>query len=147
MTLLWNVRKRRIREPLIYGCFCEKSPYIQAFFRKKTIDSELPKVNLEIIVDEASRSDTIVYASGVGKAKNPVFQKRALQVLEALKPMEKKFKCLTNKDGTARLMHPLTPIMREWVLDDVTIQEAMDGESGEEKKEKRPVGRPRKSAR
>ena len=102
-------------------------------------------VNLNMILEEAKHSDVVVYAPGVGKAKNPVFQERASQVLTALKPAAKKLRCLTSKDGSARLMHPLTPAMREWVLADVTIEEALQAAPREQAKEKRTVGRPRKA--
>ena len=102
-------------------------------------------VNLSMILEEAKRSDVVVYAPGVGKARNPVFQERAAQVLSALRPVAKKLRCLTSKDGSARLMHPLTPAMREWVLADVSIEEALQTAPVEEARAKKPVGRPRKN--
>lgn len=103
-------------------------------------------VNLNIILEEVKRSDIVVYAPGVGKAKNPVFQERAAQVLEILKPYEDKMHCIVSKDGKARLMHPLTPIVREWVLEKVTITDCMNAapkSPAEPVKEKRQPGRPK----
>jgi len=45
----------------------------------------------------AQTADVIVYAAGVGKAKNKLFQERQKQVLEALKPVEHKPFCLYNE--------------------------------------------------
>ena len=111
-----------------------------------TCEEESDAVNLAMITEEAKQSDTVVYAPGVGKAKNPIFQTRAAQVLEALKPYSKKLKCISNDDNTVRLLHPLTPVVRTWVLRDVTIEEALQAAPKEVHKEKRPVGRPRKAA-
>ena len=77
--------------------------------------------NLNIILEEVKRSDTVVYAPGVGKTMNPVFQKRAAQVLEILKPYEDKLHCIVSKDGISRFVHPLTPNVRQWVLEKTTV--------------------------
>ena len=58
------------------------------------------KENMKTILAEAKRCDVVVYASGIGKAKLPAFQKRSEQVLSQLKPYEKKLMCLTNEEGT-----------------------------------------------
>ena len=58
----------------------------------------------------------IVYAAGVGKTKNKLFQERQKQVLTALRPVEHKLFCLCNEAGTARLQHPLSPAVRTWEL-------------------------------
>jgi len=44
--------------------------------------------NLKIIVSAAQNADLVVYAAGVGKAKNKLSQERQKQVLTELKPME-----------------------------------------------------------
>jgi len=79
--------------------------------------------NLEVILTEAKNCDTIVYAPGVGKAKNQIFQKRSSEVIKALKPYEKKLMCISNKAGTVRLVHPLTPSVRVWNLTPLKISE------------------------
>ena len=76
-------------------------------------ESEDPE-NLKAIVDACKDADLIVYAPGVGKAKLQAFQERSKQVLEALRPYEKKLKCLTNASGKAKLLHPLCPAVRKW---------------------------------
>lgn len=111
-----------------------------------TCEEERDEINLAMITEEVKKSDTVVYAPGVGKAKNPIFQTRAAQVLEVLKPYSKKLKCISNADNTVRLLHPLTPVVRTWVLRDVTIEEALQASPKEPQKAKRPVGRPRKKA-
>ena len=68
--------------------------------------------NLKVILASAEAADTIVYAAGVGKAKNEAFQMRQKQMLTALKPYETKLYCISNEDGTARLRHPLSPAVR-----------------------------------
>lgn len=81
------------------------------------------KENIDIIVEEAKKADSIVYAPGVGKAKIKVFQKRQEQVVKALRPFEEKLHCLCNKDGEARLQHPLSPAVREWYLSAFKVDE------------------------
>ena len=70
--------------------------------------------NLNAIVDACKDADMIVYAPGVGKAKLQAFQERSKQVLEALRPYEKKLKCLTSASGKTKLLHPLCPAVRTW---------------------------------
>lgn len=79
--------------------------------------------NLKIIVDACRAADAVVYAAGVGKAKNKAFQRRQEQVLTALQPMEDKLHCLCAEDGTARLQHPLSPSVRTWHLSKLPISE------------------------
>jgi hypothetical protein len=70
--------------------------------------------NLKAIIDASQDADLIIYAPGVGKAKLQAFQERSKQILEALRPYEKKLKCLTNASGKAKLLHPLCPAVRKW---------------------------------
>ena len=72
--------------------------------------------NLDAIVSAAQSADVVVYAPGVGKAILQVFQDRSKQVLESLRPFEKKLKCLTSASGKAKLLHPLCPAVRTWTL-------------------------------
>lgn len=81
--------------------------------------------NMEVILAEAKKCDTLVYAPGVGKSKNQAFQERSMQVLEQLKPHSKKLKCIGNSSGSVRLMHPLAPVVRTWTLRDLSIEEAL----------------------
>ena len=76
----------------------------------------------------AQTADVIVYAAGVGKAKNKLFQERQKQVLEALKPVEHKLFCLCNEEGNARLQHPLSPVVRTWELSPLKIEELVEPE-------------------
>ena len=100
--------------------------------------------NMKMIVAEAKKCDVLVYAPGNGKAKNPVFQARAAQVLKHLKPFEKKMKCLSNEDGSIRLRHPLSPAVRTWYLSDTTVEEAMRTITDAQMPPK-PIGRPKKT--
>ena len=100
--------------------------------------------NMKMIVAEAKKCDVLVYAPGNGKAKNPVFQARAAQVLKHLKPFEKKMKCLSNEDGSIRLRHPLYPAVRTWYLSDTTVEEAMRTITDAQMPPK-PIGRPKKT--
>lgn len=79
--------------------------------------------NINAIIFEVGKVDTIVYAPGVGKAKNKLFQKRQEQVLTALYPYKEKLKCLCDQNGESRLQHPLSPAVRTWYLDDLSIDE------------------------
>lgn len=83
------------------------------------------KENLDVIRTATKAANTVVYAAGVGKAKNPKFQDRQKQVLEALKPVENKLFCLCNKQGLARLQHPLSPALRTWELSPLKVAEVL----------------------
>ena len=72
---------------------------------KECFAEENDKENLKYISKTAETADTIVYASGVGKATNKSFIKRQNQVLDILKKHENKLMCLSNKEGNARFQH------------------------------------------
>lgn len=81
--------------------------------------------NLEAIVHAYQAADAVVYAPGVGKAANNLFQKRQQQVLTALRSMEGKLHCLCNETGEARLQHPLSPAVRTWYLSPLKVSELL----------------------
>ena len=81
--------------------------------------------NLKVIVESAKGADEVVYAAGVGKAKNKAFIERQQQVLNALQPFESKLRCLTNQGGQARFQHPLSPAVRVWYLSPFKISELL----------------------
>lgn len=81
--------------------------------------------NLNVIIEEAKSADVVVYAPGVGKAKLLAFQDRSRQILEALRPYQKKLKCLTSASGKARLLHPLCPIVRKWTIAELPLEELL----------------------
>lgn len=83
------------------------------------------KENVEVIVESVKAADTIVYAAGVGKARNKAFQLRQEQILTALYPFESKLNCLCSEDGNARLQHPLSPAVRTWYLSPLEIKEVI----------------------
>ena len=91
-------------------------------FGLKQAELEDPE-NKKVILSAAKTADVIVYAAGVGKAKNKLFQERQKQVLTELRPMEAKLFCLCTKEGTARLQHPLSPAVRTWELSPLKIEE------------------------
>lgn len=72
--------------------------------------------NLDVIIAKAKCCDTLVYAPGVGKAKNQTFIARSTEVLSALRPYQEKLHCIGNKSGSIKLVHPLTPCVRQWNL-------------------------------
>lgn len=84
--------------------------------------------NLKIILKAAKSADVIIYAAGVGKAKNKVFKKRQTQVLTALQAYENKLHCLCDSLGNSRLQHPLSPAVREWHLSSLHIGELIANE-------------------
>lgn len=90
--------------------------------RKAELDDE---ENLKIIVSAAKSADIVIYAAGVGKAKNKLFQERQKQVLTELKPIEHKLFCLCDARGNARLQHPLSPAVRTWELSPLKISELL----------------------
>lgn len=79
--------------------------------------------NLNAIVESAKNADVIVYAPGVGKAKNKAFIKRQELVLRELKQFEDRLNCLCGQSGGGRLQHPLSPSVRTWVLSRFNIDE------------------------
>ena len=81
--------------------------------------------NMKAILSEAKDADVIIYAPGVGKAKLQVFQERSTQVLTALRPYEKKLKCLTSASGKTRLLHPLCPSVRKWNIAELRLDELL----------------------
>jgi hypothetical protein len=90
---------------------------------KESFNEDSDKENLKHIATIAQTADTIIYASGVGKANNKGFIKRQCQVLEVIKPYEDKLHCLSNKEGKARFQHPLSPAVRTWHLSPMKISE------------------------
>lgn len=82
--------------------------------------------NLGAIVKSAESADVIVYAAGVGKVKNKVFQLLQKKVMEKLYPYEQKLHCLCNADGSSRLQHPLSPSVRVWYLSPLRVSELID---------------------
>lgn len=87
--------------------------------------------NLKWIDTIAKDVDTIVYASGVGKATNKAFIARQNKVLEILKPYESKLHCITNKQGNARFQHPLSPAIRIWHLSSMKVNELYKADSAD----------------
>ena len=81
--------------------------------------------NLNAIVQSCQEADAVVYAPGTGKSSNKAFQKRQEQTLRALRPFEGKLHCLCDKDGNARLQHPLSPAVRTWHLSPFKVSELL----------------------
>lgn len=81
--------------------------------------------NMKAILDAVKDADEVIYAPGVGKNKLQVFQERSTQVLTALRPYEKKLKCLTSASGKAKLLHPLCPAVRNWHLAELRLDELL----------------------
>lgn len=81
--------------------------------------------NLDAILQAVRDADVVIYAPGVGKAKLQAFQERSRQVLEALRPYEKKLKCLTSASGKAKLLHPLCPAVRNWTIAELRLDELL----------------------
>lgn len=89
--------------------------------------------NIKTILKAAKCADIVIYAAGVGKAKNKVFKERQTQVLTALQPYETKLHCLCDSLGTSRLQHPLSPAVREWHLSPLKIEELVTDDTKEQK--------------
>ena len=81
--------------------------------------------NLKAIVDAAQSADIVIYAPGVGKAKLQAFQERSRQVLEGLRPYEKKLKCLASASGKTKLLHPLCPAAKNWIIAELRLDELL----------------------
>lgn len=94
--------------------------------------------NVEMIVSTCQDAQTIIYAPGVGKATNKLFQERQKQVLEALRSMEGRLHCLCDANDQARLQHPLSPAVRTWYLSPLKISELVEEPKPKEKEAKKP---------
>ena len=93
--------------------------------------------NLKEILLAVKNANQVVYAPGVGKAKNKAFALRQEQVLNALRPYEVKLCCLCNESGNARLQHPLSPAVRVWHLSAFKISELLPNPAKEEQPTKK----------
>ena len=82
--------------------------------------------NINYIVSSAKKSDVIIYAPGIGKAKNKTFQDLQKNILSALKPFESKLFCIGTSNGNARLQHPLSPAVRNWFLYPFKVSDVID---------------------
>ena len=99
--------------------------------------------NLDVIIEATQEGDTVIYAPGVGKAKLLTFQERSTQVLEALRPFEKKLRCLTNASGKAKFLHPLCPSVRFWGnLAEFSVSELLPNNPIESTAQPKKKGRP-----
>ena len=98
--------------------------------------------NLNAIVQATESGDVVIYAPGVGKAKLQVFQDRSKQVLDALRPYEKKLKCLTSASGKAKLLHPLCPAVRNWTIAELRLDEFLPKTDPVEPKQPKKKGKP-----
>lgn len=105
-------------------------------FSLKQAEAEDPE-NLDAILQAVSSADCIVYAPGVGKAKNKVFLARQEQVLRGLLPFEGKLHCLCDGTGQARLQHPLSPAVRTWHLSPFKVQELLPDAAQEKEPQKK----------
>ena len=106
-------------------------------FALKEAEDEDPE-NLEAIVSTCQNAQAIIYAAGVGKATNKLFQERQKQVLEALRPMEARLHCLCDANGQSRLQHPLSPAVRTWHLSHLKVSELVEDPKPKEKEAKKP---------
>ena len=109
-------------------------------FGLKEAEDEDPE-NMDAILQSADAADCVIYASGVGKAKSKVFQRRQEQVLRALRPHEGKLHCLCSVNGGGRFQHPLSPAVRVWALAPFKISELVPEpvQAEPEQKKKSPV--------
>ena len=97
------------------------SPAVDDFNLSKTNDEE----NIKTMVAAFESADTIIYAPGVGKAKNKAFQQLQAEVANLLRPYEEKLKCLCDSQGANRLQHPLSPAVRTWYLSPLSAAELL----------------------
>lgn len=90
------------------------------------------KDNIETILQSAKNADIIVYAAGVGRAKNKTFQQLQETILHKLTPYEDKINCLSKEDGSSKFQHPLSPSVRVWHLSPFKIKDIISNTKVEE---------------
>lgn len=140
MLVLNNVSRLGYGSVAILNLFATLNDF--ALKEAETEDAD----NLKVILQAAESATTLVYAAGVGKSKNKVFQLRQKQVLSALLPFESKLHCLTNQTGNSRLQHPLSPAVRVWNLSPLKISEVViDDVEAKESAVEKPVSKRTKS--
>ena len=100
--------------------------------------------NMQVFHMVLDKVNTVIYAPGVGKAKNQIFIDRQKQICEILKPHEAKLQCLCDDEGKSRLQHPLSPAVHIWYLSKVTVKEIL-GDSTKVTSEKK-VSKTKKKA-
>lgn len=94
-------------------------------FGLRQAEAKDPENTKEILL-AVKNADQVIYAPGVGKTKNKVFQQRQEQLLTALLPYEPKLCCLCGENGKSRLQHPLSPAVRVWHLSSLKVSELID---------------------
>lgn len=82
--------------------------------------------NMKAILKSAKDVDTIVYAAGVGKAKNTMFQHRQKTVITKLNPFESNLHCLCTENGEAKFQYPLSTTVRTWFLSPFNVSELIE---------------------
>ena len=111
------------------------SATIDDFSLKKADDEEIVKTMLDVF----KSADTIIYAPGVGKAKNKQFQQLQADIAVLLKPYEDKLKCLCDSSGSNRLQHPLSPAVRTWYLSPLSTFELLPEQTQMQEKSKQKI--------
>lgn len=97
------------------------SPAVDDFNLRQANDEE----NVKTMVSVFESANTIIYAPGVGKAKNKAFQQLQAEIANLLRPYEEKLKCLCDSQGANRLQHPLSPAVRTWYLSPLSAAELL----------------------
>lgn len=92
--------------------------------------------NINTILNSAKNADVIVYAAGVGKAKNKTFQHLQDDILNRLTPYESKLNCLASKDGSSKFQHPLSPSVRVWHLLPFKVTDLVNKDTAKETQKK-----------
>lgn len=95
------------------------------------------KDNIDTILNSAKNADIIVYAAGVGKAKNKIFQQLQETVLKQLVPFQDKLNCLCNADCSAKFQHPLSPSVRVWHLSPFKVSDIINDTNSEKTPQKK----------
>lgn len=107
-------------ERLDYGSVNIVNLFSSMSGKHSTLD--IDEDNMNYIMEYAEKSDIIIFATGTGGDGNKTVLRMQKQVLDMLKPFQKKLNCITDARGR-KFYHPLCPAVRKWILSPFSYDE------------------------
>ena len=107
-------------ERLDYGSVNIVNLFSSMSGKHSTLD--IDEDNMNYIMEYAEKSDIIIFATGTGGDGNKTVLRMQKQVLDMLKPFQKKLNCITDA-RRRKFYHPLCPAVRNWILSPFSYDE------------------------